>query len=307
MTAWHAFLGTANWLALTLLVALGLGALLPGGLVWGSAALGAAALVAGVVQVGRDGVPAGGRLAALGLTPGAPMARGTLAGLALGVGVAGVAVAAIALAGGLRWTIGGASPSAWLTGAVGTLAWLSVPAAAEEVLVRGYPLRTAAAAMGPGAAVWVTAGIFTALHLGNPGLGPAGLATLLAAGLFLGALVIRTGTLWWAVGAHLGWNWALAWLADVPVSGLEVADAPGVEATATGPAWLSGGTFGVEGSVVAALALAAGAAFVCCLRKGGQITPEGLGAVSPPADDEGRSPPAAPRNHERPNSMEDDR
>lgn len=87
----------------------------------------------------------------------------------------------------------------------------------------------------------------------------AGLAAIAGAGLFLGALYLRTGSLWWATGAHLGWNWALGFWADLPVSGLDLVDTPYWEGVARGPSWLGGGAFGPEGSIVAAVGfLAAG-------------------------------------------------
>ncbi len=143
-----------------------------------------------------------------------------------------------------------------------SLAWLALPAAAEEVLLRGYALAAIARVLGPGVALWGTSVLFGLLHVLNPGAGPLALAGVTAAGLLLGALVLRTGSLWPAIGAHLGWNWALAFLGDVSVSGLEVADAPGYDGVAQGAAWLSGGSFGVEASVMAVLMLAAAAGLV---------------------------------------------
>lgn len=286
--------GLATWLASTLLLALLLTPLLPPGVVGGSAALGIAALVVGGWQSGRDGVAPGNRLAAVGAGGGARAAHEGAGGFAFGVGLAAVVLALVALAGGLVWTATPVDPGGWVAEGARSLAWLAVPAATEEVLVRGYPLRALAGAVGPVAAVWATSVGFALLHLNNPALGLWGLGSLLSAGLVLGALVVRTGGLWSAVGAHLGWNWALAFLADVPVSGLEVADAPGLEAWATGPAWLSGGAFGVEGSAVAALTLAGAAVLVFRTPRLHRTNPMGPGVVARP-------------DHETMNPMEDDR
>ena len=68
--------------------------------------------------------------------------------------------------------------------------------------------------------------------------------------------------LWWATGVHLGWNWALGYLTDLPVSGLELLDAPFYDGVPQGAAWVGGGAFGPEGSAVATVGLAA-AAWVC--------------------------------------------
>jgi membrane protease YdiL (CAAX protease family) len=84
---------------------------------------------------------------------------------------------------------------------------------------------------------------------------------IVVAGLFLGVVYLKTASLWWATGAHLGWNWALGFLADGPVSGLDLVDAPGYRLLSTGPEWLSGGAFGAEGSLMATAVLGAGAVF----------------------------------------------
>jgi hypothetical protein len=94
------------------------------------------------------------------------------------------------------------------------------------------------------------------LHLGNPNLSPVGIVNIALAGLFLGAVYLRTASLWWATGAHLGWNWTLGFLADLPVSGLEMVDSPLHEGVPKGTELLSGGAFGPEGSVVASAVLA---------------------------------------------------
>jgi CAAX protease family protein len=172
-------------------------------------------------------------------------------GLALGVLVGLAVVGGMASLGGLRWSPEDGSWVAWLVGGLGALLLLALPAAAEEALLRGYPLQALAEAWGAGGALVATAGVFGALHLGNPGATVLGTVNVAAAGLLLGVVYLRTVSLWWATGVHLGWNWALGYLADVPVSGLEMMDAPFYEGVAGGPDWLGGGSFGPEGSLVA--------------------------------------------------------
>lgn len=245
----------ALFVAVALLVGGVTGALLGGGVLAGELALLVGAITSGVFLLTLDDRPA----AALGFyVDGAAASEGAL-GVALGAGVALLVVGAIAVAGGLRWAQEGGSVAAWLVGCVGALAFLAVPAAAEEALLRGYPLQALAEAWGPWAAISVTAGVFGALHLFNPNLTLLGVANVTMAGVFLGVIYIRTGSLWWATGAHLGWNWAHGYLADVPVSGLELLDAPFYEGVARGPDWLGGAQFGPEGSVLSTVALTAAA------------------------------------------------
>ena len=217
-----------------------------------SAALLVSALGAGWALLALERRPP----AALGLPLSPEALPHTSLGLGLGALVAMTAVGSMALAGGVRW----ASEPGTLLGYLGTgaaaLVLLAVPAAAEEAVLRGYPLQAAAEAWGPGVALVATATLFALLHSWNPGIGPAGLANILVAGLFLGAVYLRTGSLWWATGAHLGWNWALGFGADLPVSGLDVVDTPWIAARATGPELISGGVFGPEGSVLSTAVVA---------------------------------------------------
>jgi membrane protease YdiL (CAAX protease family) len=243
---------------LTVVLTFAMGFVLPtAGVVAGSAAVGLAGVVAGWVLLRQDGWESG----ALGLVPDTRAVAETGSGLVLGVLVACTAMGLMALAGGLDWGPDGAewSIAAWAAEGVRSLVWLALPAAAEEVLLRGYVLGATARVLGPVWALWITAVVFGLLHGGNPGVGGLGLVGVTVAGLFLGALVLRTGSLWPAIGVHRGWNWAQAFLADLPVSGLEVADVPGFDGVAAGPAWLSGGAFGVEASVVAVVVVSAAA------------------------------------------------
>jgi membrane protease YdiL (CAAX protease family) len=246
---------------LALVLTMGAGMALPiEGAVAGAATLAFGGIVAGWVLLRHDGWPSG----SLGLVPDHRAALESFAGLGVGVGVAAVSMALMAIGGALRWTPDAAiwSLTSWGAEGARSLAWLAVPAAAEEVLLRGYALAATARVLGPGVALWVTSGVFGLLHALNPGVGPLALVGVTAAGLLLGGLVLRTGSLWPAIGAHLGWNWALAFLGDVSVSGLEVADAPGYDGVAQGAAWLSGGSFGVEASVIAVLMLSLAAVLV---------------------------------------------
>lgn len=236
------------FVALTIVLAFPVLAFVPGGLVTSSFALLLGSMAAGWCMLALDGRGP----AALGFHPSREAPVELLKGLALGTAVGLLVVALMGVLGGVRWASEGGSPGAWLSGALGALAFLAVPAAAEEALLRGYPLQALGEAWGAGVAVGVTAVVFGLLHLANPGVGPLSTANIAAAGLLLGVVYVRTLSLWWATGAHLGWNWAHGYVADVPVSGLEldVLDAPLYEGVSSGPEWLGGGAFGPEGSVV---------------------------------------------------------
>lgn len=246
------------YMLLTVLVTAAAMTVLPPGLLAGAAATLAGALAAGWTVLALDGRKPG----ALGFYLARASARESLGGVAVGVGVASAIIGAIALFGALRWSPEPGTAVDWLVGAGGAAAFLAVPAAAEEAVLRGYPLQALAESWGPAWALWITAAAFGALHLSNPGVTALAAVNVAGAGLLLGVVYLRTASLWWATGVHLGWNWAQGYLADVPVSGLELMDAPFYEGIAGGPAWLGGGAFGPEGSVLTTLVVLAAAALL---------------------------------------------
>jgi len=226
---------------------------LPANPLYGSVALLLGSVGSGALLLAMDGRGAG----ALGFYLGRSSLTESALGLLLGTAIALAVVAVIFAVGGVRWAGQEGSALGWLWAGLGALAFLAVPAAAEEALLRGYPLQALAERWGAGAALGVTALVFGALHRANPGVTWIGTLNVAVAGVFLGVVYLRTGSLWWATGAHLGWNWAHGFLADVPVSGLELLDAPLYEGAMRGPAWLGGGGFGPEGSIVSTVLLAA--------------------------------------------------
>jgi membrane protease YdiL (CAAX protease family) len=252
---WRLVAFATAWLLL-MLVAL---PLVPPRLPWTAVPSLLGALLVGWALLRLDGIPA----AALGYPLRADKGKGAVVGLAagaaLGAAVGVLAVALIAAAGGVRWLPDDGDWGGWLRVGAGTLWLLAIPAAAEEAMLRGYPLLIVREAWGALPAILVTSVVFAALHVGNPAVGWVGLANIAAAGLFLGALCVRTGALWWPTGAHLGWTWAHAFLADMNVSGLDLVDVPLIDARVGSSAWLSGGPFGPEGSVLATAAVLAAA------------------------------------------------
>jgi membrane protease YdiL (CAAX protease family) len=132
-------------------------------------------------------------------------------------------------------------------------------ATVEELLFRGYVFRWIAAA-NPWWAILASAALFGGLHGFNPGATAfSSVAIALEAGVLLSVAYLASGNLWFPIGIHFGWNFAEGPIFNVPISGNPT---PGlVLGSLNGPAWLTGGNFGVEASVVAiAVCLSAGVA-----------------------------------------------
>lgn len=119
----------------------------------------------------------------------------------------------------------------------------------EELLFRSYMLFSLARGMGfwPGAIV--TAVIFGAAHSGNPGEHWYGLLAVVAVGLLFCLFLRRTGDLWFLIGFHFAWDWAETYFYGTPDSGI-AASGSLFHAQFHGPAWITGGSVGPEGSAL---------------------------------------------------------
>ncbi len=193
-------------------------------------------------------------LAALGLPLGRDAARGLAVGFAIGAGFMVTVVAAQAAMGWLRLAPDAATAGAWLKNASGLTAMLLVAAAAEELLARGYAFQVAVEGMGPAPAVTLFAALFAWGHASNPGIGRVALVNIGLAGVLLAGVYLRTRSLWPAIGLHWAWNWVMAVVFDLPVSGITF-DVPGYDLVAVGPDRLTGGAFGPEGGLAMTLFL----------------------------------------------------
>jgi membrane protease YdiL (CAAX protease family) len=176
-------------------------------------------------------------------------ARGAMRGFLLGASPA-LAVMALAVPlAGAAWTPDGGTARAWLATLPG-LALVLLPAAfAEEFAFRGAGLVLLAHAIGRPLAVVMLAAFFALAHVLNPAVTTLAIVNVGLAGVFLGATFYMPGGLWTATAAHFAWNYGLATM-GAPVSGLPFL-LPGIDYLPGSPTWLSGGTFGPEGGVIA--------------------------------------------------------
>jgi len=118
----------------------------------------------------------------------------------------------------------------------------------EEFMFRGYVQYTLTRGIGfwPGAVCLSL--LFGAAHLKNPGEGIVGALNVAVTGLVFAFALRRTGNLWLAVGWHAAFDFGETFLFSVPDSGF-VFDHHLSNSALHGPAWLTGGTVGPEGSV----------------------------------------------------------
>ena len=124
----------------------------------------------------------------------------------------------------------------------------------EEFLLRGYSQFTLTRAIGFWPSAIFLSCIFGLIHSQNAGEQWPGLLAAAAIGLFFCLTLQRTGTLWFAVGFHMSWDWGETFLYSVPDSGTLF---PGhlLKSSFHGPRWLTGGIVGPEGSVLCFLVI----------------------------------------------------
>lgn len=142
---------------------------------------------------------------------------------------------------------------------------LVVAAAHEELLFRGYAfakIERVSVAL----AIAITSLLFAALHASNPGMSSVAMANLLLGGVLLALLRVISGTIWLPFAFHWAWNAVSGSLLGHEVSGF-VMQASLFRELDRGPVLLTGGTFGIEGSLFITLCTAAAVAIVMPLAK----------------------------------------
>jgi membrane protease YdiL (CAAX protease family) len=191
------------------------------------------------------------------------LGKGIVAGALLFSLVAGIA----AMLGTYRVTGPAGVPSLLLP----LISTAIVPVVMEELLFRGILFRWIEEFGGSWAALAITALLFGLVHIKNPNATWfSSLAIALEAGLLLGGAYMLTRSLWMPIGLHAAWNFTQGSIFGVPVSGIA---AHGIlKAKLVGPVLLSGGSFGLEASVIAlAICIAAGTWLIVLAVRRGQV------------------------------------
>jgi len=198
-------------------------------------------------------------------------ALGLVKGLVLGLVLAGVCVGILAATGTYTITGVNSSYSPWSDlFVIGVVAGV-----AEEIMFRGVVFRLLEEGVGTWGAVIVSAVLFGVLHLSNPDGTWWGAASIaVEAGILFAAVYAVTRSLWWCVGLHFAWN-----VAEGPIFGSAVSGSGHVNSwlvsSWSGPEILTGGSFGLEASIVPVVLLGALgiALLVLAQRKGAMVAP----------------------------------
>ena len=144
----------------------------------------------------------------------------------------------------------------------------------EELLFRGVLFSSIEKWFGSWMALVVSSLVFGLTHLMNPqGTLEGALFIAVEAGILLAGAYMLTGRLWMSMGFHFAWNYTQSAIFSGIVSGTDAA--PGlIKATIDGPELLTGGSFGLESSILAlAVCTTTGIILVYKAVKRGNIVP----------------------------------
>jgi len=176
-----------------------------------------------------------------------------------------LATAFPAMTGSLKFTLN----APLLLATIGKTVLTSIPifiiaAAAEEAIFQGYPLQTMARSHLAWVSIIITSIIFSSGHLDNPNVVPGfTFINTAIAGAWLAIAYLKTRNLWFPLGIHWAWNWTMAAVMGLPVSGItRLTPDPLLRATDSGPAWITGGTYGIEGGAACTIALILSTIFI---------------------------------------------
>ncbi len=145
----------------------------------------------------------------------------------------------------------------------------------EELFFRGVLFRIVEEWLGSWISLIVSSFVFGFVHLLNPaGTFLGALYISIEAGLLLAAAYMVTRRLWLSIGFHIGWNYTQSAIFSGIVSG-SVSDPGLIKSNIKGPAVLTGGSFGLESSVIAfLLCTTAGVILlVMATRRGNFVSP----------------------------------
>jgi len=174
-------------------------------------------------------------------------------GMLLGLAAITVVVGILAMIGVYRIESFNPAYNPWET----LLAAGVVAGVSEELAFRGVLFRLLEEGIGTWGAAGLSGLVFGLMHMGNDhGTLWGGIAIAIEAGILFSAVYALTRSLWWVIGLHFAWNVTQGPVFGSVISGTSYADG-WIVSSWTGPEILTGGTFGLEASIVTVVVLGA--------------------------------------------------
>lgn len=120
----------------------------------------------------------------------------------------------------------------------------------EELITRAAIMNYFSARSGVGIGIFANSLIFAILHLGNTSFSPLAFVNLFLAGLVFSMIFYITDSLYTSAACHSVWNFLQANIFGINVSGIINSTNTIFKAKPVGFRLISGGAFGIEGSIL---------------------------------------------------------
>ncbi len=130
-----------------------------------------------------------------------------------------------------------------------------IVAFSEELVFRGYPIRKMHNCIKEVWILVITGLVFSIMHASNPGYNLNAFIFLFLANILLGKLIIDSQSLWGSISFHFAWNFTEGYVFGLPISGT-TSNAAIFRIILKGNSLISGGTFGIEASLISIIILA---------------------------------------------------
>lgn len=128
----------------------------------------------------------------------------------------------------------------------------------EEFVFRGFLMNTLGGRHHPFVAIGVSAAAFSLSHILNPGFGLLAFINIAMFGVFASLYMILFDDIWGACAIHSAWNFLQGSVYGMKVSGSETTESVFRTVPAISSRLLTGGEFGIEGSIFTTVVFAAG-------------------------------------------------
>lgn len=188
--------------------------------------------------------------------------RNYLAGMALGFGLIALIVLVCLACGAIRLEAEKISIGLIILYFFGFI----VQGMSEEFIFRGYLMNTVGGKHSAAAALAVSSVAFSLAHIANPGIGLLALFNIALFGLFAGLYMICFDDIWGACAIHSIWNFTQGHIFGISVSGTGSSEGSGTTLlrtiTESDNTLITGGSFGIEASIITTAVLLAGCAVV---------------------------------------------
>ncbi|MCM1528681.1 MAG: CPBP family intramembrane metalloprotease [Alistipes sp.] len=137
-----------------------------------------------------------------------------------------------------------------------------IQGASEEFMFHGYFMNTLGSRFHWVIAVGVSAAAFSLAHIANPGYNLLVFFNLALFGAFAGLYMICFDDIWGVCAIHFIWNFTQGCVFGISVSGTGETESVLRTTASSGSALLTGGDFGIEGSIFTTIVLLAAIALV---------------------------------------------